>query len=64
MYRFGAAVEAWDAAAGEAGKPGHFPASSTATRCTRPGGDVDKSGGQIAEQLIHVIDLARRARYA
>ena len=39
MYRFGEAVEAWDAAArATPARPGISPASSTATRCTRPGG--------------------------
>ena len=58
----GAAVEAWDAAAGEAGKPGHFLGQFHCNALHAPWWrDVDKSGGQIAEQLIHVIDLARHA---
>jgi predicted dehydrogenase len=62
MYRFGEAVEAWDAAAGEAGEAGHFSGEFHCNALHAPWWrDVDKSGGQMVEQLIHIVDLARHA---
>ena len=60
MYRFGAAVERWDAF--DAGRVLHF---SGAFHCNALHADWwrsrDRSGGQMVEQLIHIIDLARHA---
>jgi predicted dehydrogenase len=62
MYRFGAAVTRWDelAGAGETGPAGHFSGSfhcnALHAQWWRERG---KSGGQMVEQLIHVVDLAR-----
>ena len=45
---------------GDTGPAGFSPASSTATRCTPPWWrERAKSGGQMVEQLIHIVDLAR-----
>jgi predicted dehydrogenase len=62
MYRFGDAVRAWDeeAAAGRTGKAGHFAGQFHCNALHAPWWrEREKSGGQIAEQLIHIIDLAR-----
>ena len=62
MYRFGAAVQRWDAAAraGEAGRVGLFTGQF---HCNALHADWwrerAKSGGQMVEQLIHIVDLAR-----
>jgi len=62
MYRFGAAVRRWDAAAqdGEAGRVGLFTGQF---HCNALHADWwrerAKSGGQMVEQLIHIVDLAR-----
>ena len=62
MYRFGAAVTRWDAAArhGEAGRVGLFTGQF---HCNALHADWwrerAKSGGQMVEQLIHIVDLAR-----
>lgn len=62
MYRFGAAVKRWDAAtqAGEAGRVGLFTGQF---HCNALHADWwrerAKSGGQMVEQLIHIVDLAR-----
>jgi predicted dehydrogenase len=62
MYRFGAAVQRWDAAAksGEMGRVGLFTGQF---HCNALHADwwreSAKSGGQMVEQLIHIVDLAR-----
>jgi predicted dehydrogenase len=62
MYRFGAAVARWDAAMaqGEGGRVGLFTGQF---HCNALHADWwrerAKSGGQIVEQLIHIVDLAR-----
>jgi predicted dehydrogenase len=62
MYRFGAAVKRWDEAAndGEAGRVGLFTGQF---HCNALHADWwrerEKSGGQMVEQLIHIVDLAR-----
>jgi predicted dehydrogenase len=62
MYRFGAAVQRWDAAMkrGETGRTGLFTGQF---HCNALHADwwreKSKSGGQMVEQLIHIIDLAR-----
>lgn len=62
MYRFGAAVTAWDRAAsdGETGRVGLFTGQF---HCNALHADWwrerAKSGGQMVEQLIHIVDLAR-----
>ncbi|HET9449145.1 MAG TPA: Gfo/Idh/MocA family oxidoreductase [Steroidobacteraceae bacterium] len=62
MYRFGAAVQRWDAAVkgGEAGRVGLFTGQF---HCNSLHADWwrerAKSGGQMVEQLIHIVDLAR-----
>ncbi len=62
MYRFGDAVKRWDAAAasGEAGRPGifigQFHCNALHASWWR---QRDLSGGQMVEQLIHIVDLAR-----
>jgi predicted dehydrogenase len=62
MYRFGAAVKRWDAAAngGETGRVGLFTGQF---HCNALHADWwrerAKSGGQMVEQLIHIADLAR-----
>ena len=63
MYRFGAAVERWDAlsAGGETGAVGHFSGSFHSNALHAPWWRArDKSGGQMVEQLIHIVDLARQ----
>lgn len=58
MYRFGAAVQRWDEA--DTGETLHFSGSF---HCNALHADWwrsrDKGGGQMVEQLIHIIDLAR-----
>src|ERR1700761_9285053 len=62
MYRFGDAVTRWDteAAAGATGRAGMFVGQF---HCNALHADwwreQAKSGGQIVEQLIHIVDLAR-----
>jgi predicted dehydrogenase len=62
MYRFGDAVLRWDAeaAAGATGRPGMFVGQF---HCNALHADwwreQAKSGGQVIEQLIHIVDLAR-----
>jgi predicted dehydrogenase len=62
MYRFGDAVERWDAAAaaGETGQvglfTGQFHCNALHAEWWR---ERAKSGGQLVEQLIHIVDLAR-----
>ena len=62
MYRFGAAVKRWDAAAkaGETGRAGlftgQFHCNALHAQWWR---ERAKSGGQMVEQLIHIVDLAR-----
>lgn len=62
MYRFGDAVQRWDAAsaAGETGPIGLFTGQF---HCNALHADWwrtrAKSGGQMVEQLIHIVDLAR-----
>jgi len=62
MYRFGAAVRRWDelAAKGETGEAGHFSGSFHSNALHAPWWrERGKSGGQLVEQLIHIVDLAR-----
>jgi predicted dehydrogenase len=64
MYRFGEAVQAWEAevAAGRTGVAGHFSGQFHCNALHAPWWrDAERSGGQITEQLIHLVDLARRA---
>jgi predicted dehydrogenase len=62
MYRFGDAVARWDAAAaaGETGRTGMFVGQF---HCNALHADWWReraiSGGQLVEQLIHIVDLAR-----
>ena len=62
MYRFGDAVARWDAAvaAGETGRVGMFIGQF---HCNALHADWwrerERSGGQLVEQLIHIVDLAR-----
>jgi predicted dehydrogenase len=62
MYRFGAAVQRWDTAAnaGETGRAGlftgQFHCNALHAGWWR---ERAKSGGQMVEQLIHIVDLAR-----
>lgn len=64
MYRFGAAVERWDAlaASGQTGRAGHFSASyhcnSLHSHWWR---ERARSGGQMVEQVIHLVDLMRHS---
>lgn len=62
MYRFGSAVEKWDklVASGAAGRIGHFSGSFHCNALHAPWWrDRARSGGQMVEQLIHIVDLAR-----
>lgn len=62
MYRFGDAVKRWDeaATAGETGRIGmfigQFHSNALHADWWR---ERSRSGGQIVEQLIHIVDLAR-----
>lgn len=62
MYRFGDATSRWDSRreAGETGRIAHFSGSfhSNALHASW-WREREKSGGQMVEQLIHIIDLAR-----
>jgi predicted dehydrogenase len=58
MYRFGAGVEAFDAAG--PGRVLHFSGSFHCNALHAPWWrSREKSGGQMVEQLIHTVDLAR-----
>lgn len=62
MYRFGSAVERWDqlVASGAAGRIAHFSGSFHCNALHAPWWrDRSLSGGQMVEQLIHIVDLAR-----
>ncbi len=62
MFRFGAAVERWNqlTESGETGMPGHFSGSFHCNALHASWWrEKEKSGGQMVEQLIHVVDLAR-----
>jgi len=62
MYRFGGAVERWTAleAAGVTGRAGHFSGSFHCNALHAPWWrDREMSGGQMVEQLIHIVDLQR-----
>jgi predicted dehydrogenase len=60
MYRFGAAVERWEAV--DTGIALHFSGSFHCNALHAPWWrSTDKSGGQMVEQLIHLIDLARHS---
>ena len=58
MYRFGAAVRRWQAA--DSGRVGLFAGRFYCNALHAPWWrEREKSGGQVAEQLIHLIDLVR-----
>lgn len=58
MYRHGEAVKAWDAA--DAGRVGMMTAAFHCNNLHAPWWREEaKSGGQILEQLLHLIDLVR-----
>lgn len=62
MYRFGGAVERWDAlaAAETTGRIGQFSGSFHCNALHAPWWrSRAMSGGQMVEQLIHIVDLAR-----
>jgi predicted dehydrogenase len=60
MYRFGAAIERWDAV--NPGRALHFSGSFHCNALHAPWWRTrERSGGQMIEQLIHIIDLARNA---
>lgn len=62
MYRFGAAVQRWDGLriSGETGRIGHFAGSYHANALHAPWWrERAKSGGQLVEQAIHIVDLLR-----
>lgn len=62
MYRFGAAVERWNQLrqTGTTGRNAHFSGSFHCNALHAPWWrDRDRSGGQMVEQLIHIVDLAR-----
>jgi predicted dehydrogenase len=62
MYRFGAATARWDelTAAGATGMAGHFSGSFRCNALHAPWWrERGKGGGQMVEQLIHLVDLAR-----
>jgi predicted dehydrogenase len=60
MYRHGDAVRHWDAL--DHGRVGHFAGSFHCNALHAPWWrERDKSGGQMVEQLIHIVDLARHA---
>lgn len=62
MYRFGDATSRWEAlrTAGETGRIGHFAGSFHSNALHAPWWrEREKSGGQMVEQLIHIVDLAR-----
>ena len=58
MYRFGEAVERWETA--DTGRPGMFTGFFHCNSLHSPWWrERALSGGQMVEQLIHVVDLAR-----
>jgi len=58
MYRFGEAVERWETA--DTGRPGMFTGFFHCNSLHAPWWrERALSGGQMVEQLIHVVDLAR-----
>ena len=62
MYRFGGAVQHWQdlVDTGVTGRIAHFSGSFHCNALHAPWWrDREKSGGQMVEQLIHLIDLAR-----
>lgn len=62
MYRFGGAVARWDElrTAGTTGRIAHFSGSFHCNALHAPWWrDRARSGGQMVEQLIHIVDLAR-----
>ena len=62
MYRFGGAVARWDElrSAGKTGRVAHFSGAFHCNALHAPWWrDRTKSGGQMVEQLIHIVDLAR-----
>ncbi|SDG58466.1 Gfo/Idh/MocA family protein [Pelagibacterium luteolum] len=62
MYRFGAAVERWQALRADdaTGAPGHFSGHFHCNALHAPWWrSREKSGGQMVEQLIHIVDLCR-----
>lgn len=60
MYRFGEAVERWDAI--DTGRPGMFTGFYHTNSLHSPWWrERALSGGQTVEQLIHIVDLARHA---
>jgi predicted dehydrogenase len=62
MYRFGIATSRWDALSrsGDTGRPGHFSGSFHCNALHAAWWrEKEKSGGQMVEQLIHIVDLAR-----
>jgi predicted dehydrogenase len=62
MYRFGAAVRHWQdlVDTGATGRIAHFSGSFHCNALHAPWWrDREKSGGQMVEQLIHLVDLAR-----
>lgn len=62
MYRFGGAVRHWQdlVSAGAAGRIAHFSGSFHCNSLHAPWWrEREKSGGQMVEQLIHIVDLAR-----
>lgn len=62
MYRFGSAVERWDQLrnSGAVGRIAHFSGSFHCNALHADWWrDRTRSGGQMVEQLIHIVDLAR-----
>lgn len=62
MYRFGGAVQRWQdlTQTGATGRIAHFSGSFHCNALHAPWWrDREKSGGQMVEQLIHLLDLAR-----
>lgn len=60
MYRFGGAVERWDAM--DTGRAAHFSGSFHCNALHAPWWrSRQMSGGQLVEQLIHIVDLARKS---
>lgn len=60
MYRFGGAVERWDGF--DTGRAAHFSGSFHCNALHAPWWrERAVSGGQMVEQLIHIVDLARHA---
>jgi len=62
MYRHGAATTRWDehVARGQTGRPAQFSGFYQCNALHAPWWrDREKSGGQMLEQLIHIVDLMR-----